>query len=249
VLVNLAANARDAMPRGGTFTIATGLQEAGAGPAGASGAHAVIIVSDTGKGMDEETRNRIFEPFFTTKEVGKGTGLGMAIVYGIIQQHKGSIRVSSTPGHGTTFTIEIPLVAVEASLGQDQVAQLEPPSGTETILVAEDDPSVRNLVEMVLTKHGYQVILADDGQEVVDRFAMHQKGIGLVLMDIIMPRKNGIDAFDEIRKVRPDAKVLFTSGYTADFIQSRGMQEGVELIMKPVQPLELLRRVREVLER
>ncbi len=249
VLVNLAANARDAMPRGGTFTIATGLQEAGAGPAGASGAHAVIIVSDTGKGMDEETRNRIFEPFFTTKEVGKGTGLGMAIVYGIIQQHKGSIRVSSTPGHGTTFTIEIPLVALEASLGQDQVAQLEPPSGTETILVAEDDPSVRNLVEMVLTKHGYQVILADDGQEVVDRFAMHQKGIGLVLMDIIMPRKNGIDAFDEIRKVRPDAKVLFTSGYTADFIQSRGMQEGGELIMKPVQPLELLRRVREVLER
>ncbi|TSK09246.1 MAG: response regulator [Geobacter sp.] len=249
VLINLAANARDAMPRGGTFTIATGLQEAGAGPAGASGQHAVIIVSDTGKGMDEETRNRIFEPFFTTKEVGKGTGLGMAIVYGIIQQHKGSIRVSSTPGHGTTFTIEIPLVAVEASLGQDQVAQLEPPSGTETILVAEDDPNVRTLVEMVLTKHGYQVILADDGQEVVDRFALHQNGIGLVLMDIIMPRKNGIDAFDEIRKVRPDAKVLFTSGYTADFIQSRGMQEGVELIMKPVQPLELLRRVREVLER
>ncbi|WP_129128258.1 response regulator [Geomonas oryzae] len=249
VLINLAANARDAMPRGGTFTIATGLQEAGAGPAGAAGAQAVIIVSDTGKGMDEETRNRIFEPFFTTKEVGKGTGLGMAIVYGIIQQHKGSIRVSSTPGHGTTFTIELPLVRVETSLGEDRVMPLEPPSGTETILVAEDDPSVRNLVEMVLTKHGYQVILADDGQEVVDRFAVHQNGIGLVLMDIIMPRKNGIDAFDEIRKVRPDAKVLFTSGYTADFIQSRGMQEGVELIMKPVQPLELLRRVREVLER
>ncbi|TGU72967.1 response regulator [Geomonas terrae] len=244
VLINLAANARDAMPRGGTFTIATGLQEAGAG-----GAQAVIIVSDTGKGMDEETRNRIFEPFFTTKEVGKGTGLGMAIVYGIIQQHKGSIRVSSTPGYGTTFTIELPLLTVETSLGQDQVAPFEPPSGTETILVAEDDPSVRNLVEMVLTKHGYQVILADDGQEVVERFALHQNGIGLVLMDIIMPRKNGIDAFDEIRKVRPDAKVLFTSGYTADFIQSRGMQEGVELIMKPVQPSELLRRVREVLER
>ena len=247
VLINLAANARDAMPRGGTFTIATGLQEAGA--AGASGQHAVIIVSDTGVGMDEETRNRIFEPFFTTKEVGKGTGLGMAIVYGIIQQHKGSIRVSSTPGYGTTFTIELPLVTVEASLGPDRVAQSAPPSGTETILVAEDDPSVRTLVEMVLTKHGYQVILADDGQEVVDSFAIHQNGIGLVLMDIIMPRKNGIDAFDEIRKVRPDAKVLFTSGYTADFIQSRGMQEGVELIMKPVQPLELLRRVREVLER
>ncbi len=244
VLINLAANARDAMPRGGTFAIATGLQEAGAG-----GAQAVIIVSDTGKGMDEETRNRIFEPFFTTKEVGKGTGLGMAIVYGIIQQHKGSIRVSSTPGYGTTFTIELPLLTVETSLGQNLVAPFEPPSGTETILVAEDDPSVRNLVEMVLTKHGYQVILADDGQEVVERFALHQNGIGLVLMDIIMPRKNGIDAFDEIRKVRPDAKVLFTSGYTADFIQSRGMQEGVELIMKPVQPLELLRRVREVLER
>lgn len=249
VLINLAANARDAMPRGGTFTIATGLREDGAGGGGVSGPHAVIIVSDTGKGMDEETRNRIFEPFFTTKEVGKGTGLGMAIVYGIIQQHKGSIRVSSTPGNGATFTIEFPLATVKTSLGPDRVAPLEPASGTETILVAEDDPSVRNLVEMVLVKHGYQVILADDGQEVVDRFARHQNGIGLVLMDIIMPRKNGIDAFDEIRKVRPDAKVLFTSGYTADFIQSRGMQEGVELITKPVQPLELLRRVREVLER
>ncbi|MBJ6751104.1 response regulator [Geomonas anaerohicana] len=250
VLVNLAANARDAMPGGGVFTIATGLREGSSYAHGAAaGKHAVIIVADSGEGMDEATSRRIFEPFFTTKEVGKGTGLGMAIVYGIVQQHKGSISVSSTPGQGTVFTIELPLVeggaALQPVLGQQSVPQ----TGSETILVAEDDPNVRSLVDMVLSRHGYQVILAEDGEEVVHRFQAEQHGIELVLMDIIMPRKNGIEAYAEIKKIQPGAKVLFTSGYTADFIQSRGMKEGVELIMKPVQPMELLRKVREVLER
>ncbi|MBU5612437.1 response regulator [Geomonas azotofigens] len=250
VLINLAANARDAMPGGGVFTIATGLRDGnGRGYGDPAGPHAVIIVADSGEGMDDETSRRIFEPFFTTKEVGKGTGLGMAIVYGIVQQHKGNIKVSSKPGEGTVFTIEIPLVEGGAALQSVLAPQPSPRNGTETILVAEDDPNVRSLVDMVLTRHGYQVILAQDGEEVIHRFAAQQEGIELVLMDIIMPRKNGIEAYAEIKKIQPEAKVLFTSGYTADFIQSRGMEEGVELIMKPVQPMELLRRVREVLER
>uniref|UniRef100_C6E6D6 histidine kinase n=1 Tax=Geobacter sp. (strain M21) TaxID=443144 RepID=C6E6D6_GEOSM len=252
VLINLAANARDAMENGGTFTIATGLFEADGSPSafcGPAGSYAVIIVSDNGKGMSSETCKRIFEPFFTTKEVGKGTGLGMAIVYGIVQQHKGYITVDSKPGGGTVFSIYLPLAADSAEMHQEPAADQEPEQGTETILVAEDDPSVRNLVDMVLTKHGYQVILAENGQEVVERFTAHSSDIGLILMDIIMPRKNGIEAFAEIKKLQPEAKVLFTSGYTSDFIQSRGMEEGVELIMKPVQPVQLLRKVREVLER
>ncbi|BCG46975.1 integral membrane sensor hybrid histidine kinase [Citrifermentans bremense] len=252
VLINLAANARDAMGNGGTFTIATGLLEAdGSLPSfcGPNGRYAVIIVSDNGKGMDAETSKRIFEPFYTTKEVGKGTGLGMAIVYGIVQQHKGYIAVNSKPGEGTSFSIYFPLAEDEVEMYREPAADLEPEQGTETILVAEDDPSVRNLVDMVLTKYGYRVILAENGQEVVDRFTAHSSDIGLILMDIIMPRKNGIEAFAEIKKLQPEAKVLFTSGYTSDFIESRGMEEGVELIMKPVQPVQLLRKVREVLER
>ncbi|WP_026840387.1 response regulator [Citrifermentans bremense] len=252
VLINLAANARDAMENGGIFTIATGLFEADGSLSafcGPAGSYAVIIVSDNGKGMPAEISKRIFEPFFTTKEVGKGTGLGMAIVYGIVRQHRGYITVDSKPGDGTVFSIYLPLAADGAEMYQEPAVDQELELGTETILVAEDDPSVRNLVEMVLTKHGYQVILAENGQEVVERFTAHSSDIGLILMDIIMPRKNGIEAFAEIKKLQPEAKVLFTSGYTSDFIQSRGMEDGVELIMKPVQPAQLLRKVREVLER
>ena len=252
VLINLAANARDAMASGGVFTISTGLLEEcdsfynfNAPP----GRYGVVIISDNGKGMDAETQSRLFEPFFTTKEVGKGTGLGMAIVYGIVRQHKGLIKVMSSPGEGTTFSIYLPLGEnKECVLGENPVAAA-PEQGSETILVAEDDPSVRNMVNMVLTKFGYRVILAENGQDVVDSFTANQENVGLVLMDIIMPKKNGIEAFAEIRKLQPEAKVLFTSGYTSDFIQSRGMEEGVELLMKPVQPVQLLRKVREVLER
>ena len=253
VLINLAANARDAMmANGGVFTISTGLLDVDASAApfcGAPGRYAVVTVSDNGKGMDAETEKRVFEPFFTTKEVGKGTGLGMAIVYGIVQQHKGFIKVSSEQGEGTTFTIYLPIIDDRPAVWFEKAVPAPPAAGTETILVAEDDPSVRNLVDMVLTKFGYQVILAEDGQEVVDSFLANRDKIGLILMDIIMPKKNGIEAFAEIKKMQPEVKVLFTSGYTSDFIQSRGMQAGVELLMKPVQPVELLRRVREVLER
>ncbi|HBG04761.1 MAG: hybrid sensor histidine kinase/response regulator [Geobacteraceae bacterium GWC2_58_44] len=253
VLINLAANARDAMTNGGQFIIKTGLQEPDdpylrAQLCGARCRYAVVTVSDTGKGMDPETRKRIFEPFFTTKELGKGTGLGMAIVYGIMQQHNGFINVCGSEGQGTTFRIYLPIADDREWVLCEAIAPPVAKTGTETILVAEDDASVRNLVEMVLKKFGYQVILAQDGQDVIDKFRANRDSIGLILMDIIMPKKNGIEAYGEIKQIQPEVKVLFTSGYTSDFIQSRGVDQGVELIMKPVQPMELLRRVREILE-
>jgi signal transduction histidine kinase len=253
VLINLAANARDAMDKGGVFTIVTGFHDPDdpflrSQLCGPRGRYAVVTVSDTGRGMDAETRKRIFEPFFTTKELGKGTGLGMAIVYGIMQQHNGLISVNGSPGAGATFRIYLPIVEDQHSGLCQVMDQAQPKPGTETILVAEDDPSVRDLVEMVLRKFGYQVILAEDGQDVIEKFRANREGIGLILMDIIMPKKNGIEAYAEISRLQPETKVLFTSGYTSDFIQSRGVDQEVDLIMKPVQPLELLRRVREILE-
>ena len=255
VLINLATNARDAMQKGGLLAIETGLQEIEApmeydGGQCEPGRYAFIAVSDTGCGMDQQTRVRMFEPFFTTKEVGKGTGLGMAIVYGIIRQHNGFINVYSEPGEGTTFRIYLPIAETRAST--DEVAALPepPPGGSETILLAEDDPGVRRLVVTVLTKFGYRVIQAADGQEAVDLFVAHQQSIRLILMDMIMPKKNGRDVYEEISRIAPEVKVLYSSGYTADFIQNRGVsEEEVELIMKPVQPLELLRKVREMLDR
>ena len=255
VLINLATNARDAMPKGGLLTIETGLQvvEAPGGPGNRDarpGRYAVVAVSDTGCGMDEETGKRIFEPFFTTKEVGKGTGLGMAIVYGIIRQHKGFIDLQSEPGNGSVLRIYLPIHETGQAQALKGTAQGPmPEGGRETILLAEDDVDVRKLVFTVLTEFGYQVIQAVDGQDAVEKFIANQDRVGIVLMDMIMPKKNGKEAFEEICRIRPEVKVLFSSGYTADFIQNRGVPEmGVELIVKPVQPMELLRKVRAVLD-
>ncbi|WP_224982989.1 PocR ligand-binding domain-containing protein [Geomonas agri] len=256
VLINLATNARDSMPKGGMLTIETGLQavespfdhESGRAE---PGRYAVVTVSDSGSGMDEATRKRIFEPFYTTKEVGKGTGLGMAIVYGIIKQHSGIINVYSELGHGTTFRIYLPLQQPKAGEADVQDAQVQAPvGGSETILLAEDDAEVRELVVSILSLYGYQVIQAVDGRDVVEQFAANRDKVALILMDMIMPKKNGKEAYEEISLLQPGVKVLYSSGYTADFIQNRGVsEEGIELIMKPVQPLELLRKVREMLDR
>ncbi|GFO56029.1 hypothetical protein GMSM_30360 [Geomonas sp. Red276] len=254
VLINLATNARDAMQKGGRLTIETGLQEVGTSIEQESGSvvqgdHAVLTVSDTGCGMDETSSKRIFEPFYTTKEVGKGTGLGMSIVYGIIKQHNGFINVYSERGLGTTFKIYLPIDHSQTPVPAEAVEAYVPPRGVETILVAEDDENVRKLVVAVLTEFGYRVIQAVDGQDAVEKFAADRDTIALVLMDMIMPRKNGREAYEEISTMRPDIKVLFSSGYTADFIQSRGVsEEGIELIMKPMQPKELLRRIRKILD-
>ena len=255
VLMNLATNARDAMPVGGTLTIETALQDieelfVNCHGLGKPGRFGVISVSDTGIGMDEETRNRIFEPFFTTKEVGKGTGLGMAIVHGIVNQHNGFVYVYSEPGKGTTFKIFIPLLETEDASAGVEIVSEQPTGGTETILVVEDEASVRKVVETILRQFGYEIISAVDGQEAVDIFKMSGSKIKLILMDMIMPHKSGMEACKEIRQLQPDARVLLTSGYTADFIRSRGdLENGVDLIMKPVKPYELLQKVREMLDR
>lgn len=254
VLINLATNARDAMPKGGVLSIETGLQEIDSSVKHiygdcVPGHYAWIGVSDTGSGMAEETCKRIFDPFFTTKEVGKGTGLGLSIVYGIVKQHNGFIDVHSIIGQGTTFRFYIPIDTTDQSEQRVEKTKETPQGGSETILLAEDDPSVRKLMFSVLTKFGYDVIQAEDGQEAVEKFSTNHEKIRLILMDMIMPKKNGKEAYEEIIRMVPGVKVLFLSGYTAEFIQNRGVsEEGISLIMKPVQPMELLRKVRDALD-
>ncbi|MBU5636303.1 response regulator [Geomonas sp. Red69] len=253
VLMNLAANARDAMPKGGKLFVETERQEIDqafvhAHGFGTPGQYALLTLSDTGEGMDEATRKKIFDPFFTTKVVGKGTGLGLAIVYGIVTQHKGFVNVYSEPGIGSTFRIYLP--AISAAEPEKSLPSVEPEvRGTETILVAEDDLHVLDLVASILRQYGYDIIHAANGLEAVQRFKENPQ-IKLVLMDIIMPVMNGKEAAETIREYRPDARILFTSGYTADIIRSRSdLDEGAELVMKPVKPMVLLKKIREMLDR
>lgn len=254
VLTNLVANARDAMPKGGKLVIATRRFEPDDNfikthDLAVPGPYALLTVTDSGHGIDDATCKRIFEPFFTTKEVGKGTGLGLAIVYGIIKQHKGHIYVFSEPGKGTTFEIYLPIAEPVPAGKLTTAADHAPATGSETILFAEDQPDVRAVVEMILQNYGYRVIMAEDGIEAVQKFKEESGQIALVLMDIIMPGMNGKDAAEEIRKIRPGTKILFTSGYTADIIRSRGeLEEGEEMLLKPVKPIDLSRKIRQMLE-
>jgi PAS domain S-box-containing protein len=254
VLMNLAANARDAMPKGGILTIKTDIrniessfiEEHGFGE---TGSYAVLSVSDTGSGINKEHLKRIFEPFFTTKEVGKGTGLGMAIVYGIVKQHNGYIDVTSEPGAGTAFNIFLPIVESIYDAPEETPAMLLPEGGFETILLVEDDPDVSKFVGDILKQYGYDVIFAYDGQEAIDRFIENKDRIHMILMDMIMPRKNGKEAYDEIRVIKPEVKILYSSGYTSDFIKDRGVSdESIEIVMKPVNPIVLLQKIRSVLD-
>ena len=256
VLMNLATNARDAMPEGGYLSVGTDVvmlsQEDFIGEdvfEMKPGQYALVRVFDTGSGMSRETIDHIFEPFFTTKEVGKGTGLGLAIVYGVIKQHNGSIHVYSEPGSGTTFKVYLPLVAVQQD--RERPAELKhPEKGHETILLAEDDDMTRELSHLVLEKFGYFVLEAADGEEAVEKFIKYQDRIDLVLLDVIMPKKNGRAVYDEILQIKPDAKALFISGYTADIIHKKGIFEShINFISKPVTPEALARKVREVLDK
>jgi len=253
VLMNLAANARDAMPTGGKLTIETKavhVDNRFGEPHGFSepGDYVLISVSDTGAGMDRKTREKIFEPFFTTKEVGKGTGLGLSIVYGIVKQHNGYITVSSRPCEGTTFNVYLPLSKTQTRR-VDKVREYIG-GGSETILIAEDNHDVRRLAKEILTHQGYTVIEAVDGDDAVRRFMDHRHEIALLLFDVVMPGKNGREAYEEIRRLRPDVKVLFTSGYTGDVVLNKGINdEAINYISKPLTPNELLRKVREVVEK
>jgi len=205
-------------------------------------------VSDTGHGMEEMTRERIFEPFYTTKEIGKGTGLGLSIVYGIIKQHNGNITVYSEPRKGTTFKIFLPLIVspMEAVKTESLVA---PRGGSEVILVAEDDEAVRTLTSHVLQGAGYTVIEAVDGDDAVNEFMEHRDRIRLVILDVVMPKRSGKEASEAIRKIKSDIRILLTSGYTADIINTKGIaEEGLDFMSKPIAPNTLLRKVREVLD-
>ncbi|MBE0603613.1 MAG: PAS domain S-box protein, partial [Deltaproteobacteria bacterium] len=220
VLMNLGLNARDAMPEGGRLVIETReewLDEeyAKRHPYIKEGRYAVLSVSDTGIGMDEKIRERVFEPFFTTKEPDKGTGLGLAVVYGIVKQHNGFIHVYSEPGRGSIFRVYFP--AIDAPADRKPLPSREIiRGGDETILLAEDDESVRQLAERTLTSRGYSVLIACNGEEAVETYRRHDKEIAMAVLDVVMPKKGGKQAYDEIITTAPGLKVLFLSGYSVD---------------------------------
>jgi PAS domain S-box-containing protein len=256
-LLNLAINAKDAMPHGGQLTLDTQLLELDETfirdhGYGESGMFAVISMSDTGIGMGKDTLDKIFEPFFTTKEEGKGTGLGLSMTYGIIKQHKGYINVYSEPARGTTFRIYLPAIkSTEEVINKTAVEPLSS-RGNETILVAEDDETLRKLFSTVLQAYGYNVILAENGEEAIRIFTDNKDEIQLVMLDMIMPKMSGKEAYDKIKIISPGVKTLFSSGYTADRIDKDIMlelKEGFDFIMKPASPKDLLRKIREVLDK
>jgi len=254
VIMNLAINARDAMPDGGTVTIETGnvtLDDAYAAQhvSVIPGEYVMLAVSDTGCGMDEKTQSRIFEPFFTTKPAGRGTGLGLSTVYGIVKQTGGNIWLYSEPGKGTTFKIYLPAIA---ALPEDigKVAPAEAPRrGAGTVLVVEDDEQLRRLTHRALDAQGYTVLVADRGATALDIARRHKGEIDLLLTDVIMPDTNGRKLAETIQAARPGMRVLYMSGYPDGAIASHGMLEpGVAYLAKPFTTEAITRRVREVLE-
>jgi len=255
ILLNLASNARDAMPEGGTLTIETANRVldpaffADRGVKGTPGPYVMIRVSDTGLGMDEATRERIFEPFFTTKGMGKGTGLGLATVYGIVKQSRGFIWAESLPGEGTFFEIFIPRTESEGDSAPRESQSRKPESGgTETIMVVEDDKDLRNLAARILESRGYTVILSRDASSALQVVREYQGPIHLLITDVVMPGMSGVELARRFRPLRPGARILFMSGYAGNNIERYGpLADGDNLIMKPFTPQEFVRKVREVL--
>jgi len=254
VLVNLCVNARDAMPEGGTLSIVTSQvtpdKVRSKFSAASAPEYVEISVTDMGVGMDEQTLNRIFEPFFTTKEVGKGTGLGLAVVFGIVETHKGFISVDSTVGKGTTFHIYFPVqvrvIEENAGMGAELV---EIPGGSETILVVEDEQMLRELLYGTLTGKGYTVLLAEDGQEMITQYVLNKENISLVISDMGLPKVGGYEAFKKIRSVDPSAKVILASGYLEPNVKSEILKSGArDFIQKPYSPEEVLKKVREIID-
>ena len=252
-LMNLATNARDAMPHGGTLTITAEEVEINGGSikmhqSCEPGRYAAITVSDTGVGMDEKTKTNIFEPFFTTKEVGKGTGLGLAMVYGTVKQHNGCIDVHSEPGKGTNFKIYLPLAGpvIRPSMKK---ATASASAGSETILLVEDELTVRVIVRSLLEESGYRVLEAMDGKDGLKLFKEHSEDIDLVLSDVVMPKMQGQEMYEKMKKISPDIKILFITGYPEDVIDRKSVSgKENDTLSKPVIPDELLRKIREVLD-
>jgi signal transduction histidine kinase/CheY-like chemotaxis protein len=254
VILNLAVNARDAMPDGGKLTVRTrnvtiNAREAGERPPMTAGNYVMLSVADTGHGIDEETKTHIFEPFFTTKAVGKGTGLGLATVYGVVKQSDGFVWVESAPGKGARFEIYLPQSAKSVLEADIEAASDPTPGGNETILVVEDEEGVRQLAALFLSEKGYLVLQAGNGAEALEIAARHAGTIHLALSDMVMPRMNGQEMAEEIKRVRPETKILFMTGY-AEYPGKRGAEKesaDTAVMQKPFSKQSLLKKVRETL--
>jgi len=253
ILMNLSTNARDAMRNGGRLTISTELFEMGedfiqSHGYGEKGKYACISVEDTGTGMDAEVLERIFDPFFTTKEVGKGTGLGLSIVYGIVKQSNGYIDVCSKPGKGTRFRVFLPIINATATTVESSTS-IPVKMCKGLILLAEDDDEVRKFNAGLLREFGYEVEEAIDGVDAVQRFLQRKDAVDLVMLDVVMPKMNGKDVYDRLKRIRPDVKVLFTSGYTPETISKKGiLEENHHFLEKPHTPGELLKKVADLIQ-
>jgi PAS domain S-box-containing protein len=254
VLLNLAINARDAMPGGGTLTIETSnvaLDEAACRRLGtiSPGIYVQLTVRDTGCGMDAATQTRIFEPFFTTKDLGKGTGLGLATVYGIVTQSQGAISVNSAPDRGASFTVYFPKSEIESESPKDGTTSTGPQAGWETVLVVEDQHSVRGFVRNLLMLNGYRVLEAADGSEALRICRQHPGGIQLVVTDLVMPGMSGRELVERIVNEQPKIKALYMSGYTDDsVVHTEVAQAGLAFLQKPFSPTTFTHKVREVLD-
>jgi two-component system cell cycle sensor histidine kinase/response regulator CckA len=251
VLVNLVVNARDAMPDGGKISIDLrniDIDDAGAAahPGVPCGRYVELVVSDTGIGMDAETVSRMFEPFFTTKEGSKGTGLGLATVYGIVQQSGGAIEVQSQLGHGTAFHLYLP--QAKADMAVAEAKGVTPGGGAETVLLVEDDDRVRALVSTMLKKNGYTVLVASRGDQALDLAARHQGAIQLLLTDVVMPGISGRLLSERLAISQPDTRVLYMSGHSDDTILRDGVRSaGTRFIQKPFSVDDLALKIRETL--
>jgi two-component system cell cycle sensor histidine kinase/response regulator CckA len=260
ILLNLCVNARDAIVehgqpelQKGTITItsgtAPGREVQKRFPDARAEQYVVVSVEDTGAGMTETTKQRIFEPFFSTKGPGKGTGLGLAVVYGVVRGHRGFIDVTSTVGKGTKFTLCFPVPAIEvAAVTKKQAGSEQIHGGTETILVVEDEEMLLDSLKVLLEEKGYQVLTARDGEEAVDMYTRHQNDIAFVLVDMGLPKMGGWEAFQEMQRVNPNVKVIFGSGQIDPTFRARMIQAGaVDFIQKPYIPDEVLKRIHEVI--
>ncbi len=254
VVMNLVINAQDAMPEGGELFIETGLAELNEKYAArhkvvSPGEYVMLTVADTGCGMDEETRENIFEPFYTTKEVGRGTGLGLSTVYGIVKQHGGNVWAYSEPGMGSTFKVYLPVSEERAHTVTQPSQSWSDDRGSENILLVEDSPQVRELAFTVLKQQGYTVLTAETGREAISFINSCSKEVHMLLTDVVMPEIDGKQLFERLRSIYPDLKVLYMSGYPETFIARHGMMEGgVNFISKPFSVKELAAKVREVLD-
>jgi two-component system, cell cycle sensor histidine kinase and response regulator CckA len=253
ILMNLTVNARDAMPEGGKLVIETNnvvLDEeyARIHLEAESGQYVLLTVTDTGTGMDKETLEHIFEPFYTTKGLGEGTGLGLAMVHGIVRQHRGHIRCYSEPGHGTTFKVYFPAIVSYEDI-EELSATLMPRGGSETILLADDEELIRDLGSRILTKAGYEVVTASNGKEALEVYQARSTAIALVLLDLIMPEMGGHQCLEGLLKLNPAVKVVIASGYTADGPTKQTLASGAKgFVNKPYDIRQVLEVVRAVLD-